>query len=299
MKRYGDVLKELIKQNDNFFILTAENMGPIYYIMEEVKNNYLDVGISEQTMMGIATGLALRGRVPVAHAMSSFLLMRPFEFIRTDIGYGKLNVKLVGTSAGFLSERNGMTHQCIEDISLMRNIPNMNIYAPSDNDDMIKMEEVIFKDKKSCYLRYNDMTANYCHEPFEIGKAEKIGEGTDIVLITCGMMFKETLDLKEKLEQNGKKVTLINLRTIMPIDETTILESIKKCKETVIIEDHIRYGGVYNIICEILVKNKVIANIKHIALNKSFKPAGLNEILTNEGFSSEKMLECILKKENG
>jgi transketolase len=107
MLRYGDVVKELIQKDDRFFVLTSENLGPLYYIMDDIKENYLDTGIAEQTMISMATGLAKRGRIPIAHALSTFLLLRPYEFIRTDIGIGNLPVKLVGSLSGFLSEGNG------------------------------------------------------------------------------------------------------------------------------------------------------------------------------------------------
>ena len=293
--RYGDVLKKKIEEDNRFFVLTAENMGPIYYIIDDIKENYLDVGISEQTMIGIAVGLALRGRIPVVHAMSSFLLMRPFEFIRTDIGYGNLNIKLVGTAAGFLSEKNGPTHQCIEDISLMKNIPNMHVYAPADNDDMTKMEKKILEENMPSYLRYNDMEVEYSHEEFEIGKAEVIGKGKDIAIITYGTMFKECLKLKRELEKRKIGVTLLNLRTIIPIDEKRILEVADYCDKIIVVEDHFEFGGCYEQICEILFKNKKMKDILAINLKNYFKAGSLEDVIKNEGFSVKDLIKKIDK----
>lgn len=288
--RYGNILEEKIKEDKRYFILTAENMGPIYYIIDSVKDNYLDVGIAEQSMIGIASGLALRGRIPVVHAMSSFLLMRPFEFIRTDIGYGNLNVKLVGTASGFLSEKNGATHQCIEDISIMKNIPNMHIYAPADNDDMLKMERKILEEVGPSYLRYNDMKGDYMHEPFEIGKAEVIGKGKDLAIITYGIMFSKCKKLMEELEKQGYKITLVNLRTIEPIDEITLIKVFKECKKLMIVEDHFEFGGCYNILCQLLVKNKMVKEILPINLKYYFKPSDLESVMEYEGFSVQNLL---------
>lgn len=294
MNRYGDVLKELIAKNNKYFVLTAENMGPIYYIMDDIMENYLDVGIAEQTMVGIATGLALRGRVPVVHAMASFLLMRAFEFIRTDIGYGKLNVKLVGTAAGFLSEKNGATHQCIEDIALMHCIPEMHIYAPADNDDMIKMERIIMEEENACYLRYNDTQTDYVHKPFSIGKAEIIGKGLDYTVITYGIMFSTAMKVKEMLEATGKTVTLLNLRTIVPWDEQGIIDSIKDARCIVVIEDHLAYGGVSTMLSELMVQKGIIGEFRAFNLHGYFKPAFLDNILAYEKLSAEFIYNSIV-----
>ena len=293
MKRYGDILKELILEVNNYYVLTAENMGPIHYIIDDIRDNYLDVGIAEQAMVGIAAGLAIRGRVAVVHAMASFLLMRAFEFVRTDIGYGKLNVKLVGTVAGLLSEKNGATHQCVEDIALMRCIPNMHIYAPADNDDMSKMERVIMKENNACYLRYNDTLSNYNHEPFSIGKAEIIGDGKDYVIITYGIMFLTAMRVKDMLEASGKTVTLVNLRSIVPWDEQMIISAIRNAGIIVVIEDHLAYGGVSTMLSELIVQRRITGIFYAFNLQGYFKPGSLVDILDYEKLSAESIYDRI------
>lgn len=293
MKHYGNTLKELILEDNNYYVLTAENMGPIYYIIDDIRDNYLDVGIAEQTMVGIATGLAIRGRIPVIHAMASFLLMRAFEFIRTDIGYGKLNVKLVGTAAGLLSEKNGVTHQCVEDIALMRCIPDMHIYAPADDDDMNKMERVIMKEDNACYLRYNDFLSDYNHEPFSIGKAEIIGDGRDYAIITYGIMFSTAMKVKEILETSGKTVILVNLRSIVPWDEQGIISAIKNVGKIVVIEDHLSYGGVSTMLSELIVQQKITGMFYTFNLHGYFKPGSLVDILDYERLSAEYIYDSI------
>lgn len=290
-KRYGDILKDLIVQTGKYYVLTAENMGPVYYIVDKIKDNYLDVGIAEQTMIGMASGLALRGKVPVVHAMSSFLLMRAYEFIRTDIGCGHLNVKLVGTAAGLLSEKNGVTHQCIEDIAIMHCIPDMHIFAPADNDDMLKMERTIMEEDNACYLRYNDTESTYEHEPFVIGKAEVIGDGEDFAIITYGFMFSESLKLKQLLKLNGKTVKLVNLRSISPIDEKSLLNVINSTKIVVVIEDHLPYGGVSTMICELMTKHGISKEVKCFNLTHYFRPGSTKEILDYEKLSAECVYE--------
>lgn len=287
MKRYGDIIKDLIVQDNRYYVLTAENMGPIYYIMDDIRDNYLDVGIAEQNMLGVAAGLAIRGRIPIVHAMSSFLVMRAFEFIRTDIGYGNLNVKLVGTAAGLLSEKNGATHQCVEDIALMHSIPNMHIYAPADNDDMIKMQKAILKEDNPSYMRYNDSIAKYEHADFTVGKSEVIGNGKDFVIITYGIMFATALELKELLHSEGSDVTLINLRAIVPLDEETIVETVKRTKSVVVIEDHLEYGGVSTMLRELLYSKHILKDLYSFSLKNYFKPGDISSVLCNEGLSAE------------
>lgn len=294
MKRYGDILKELILEDNKYYVLTAENMGPIYYIMDDIRDNYLDVGIAEQTMVGAAAGLALRGRVPVVHAMASFLLMRAFEFIRTDIGYGKLNVKLVGTAAGFLSEKNGPTHQSVEDIALMRCIPGMHIYAPADNDDMLKMERAIMMEDNACYLRYNDAQSDYEHDPFFIGKAEIIGNGTDYAIITYGIMFSTALKVKKMLEAAGRHVTMVNLRSIVPWDEEGIFHAIRDVEHIVVIEDHLAYGGASTMLSELMVQRGIAGKLHALNLQGYFRPGSFENILAYEKLSAESIYDRII-----
>lgn len=294
VERYGEILKQLVLKDNKYYVLTAENMGPIYYIINDIKENYLDVGIAEQTMVGVAAGLALRGRVPVLHAMASFLLMRAFEFIRTDIGYGKLNVKLVGTAAGILSEKNGATHQCVEDIALMHCIPDMHIYAPADNDDLIKMERIIMEENNACYLRYNDIQSDYNHAPFHIGKAEFIGDGVDYTIITYGVMFSTAMKVKRKLEAIGNGVTLINLRTIVPWDKQGIINSIKNSRHIIVIEDHLAYGGVSTMLSELIVQQGVTGKFQAFNLHGYFQPGSQEKILEHEKLSAEAIYDRII-----
>src|SRR5690606_39763980 len=147
---YEQKLLELVQKDERIVVLTAENRAAIRNLPSKIKDRFIDVGIAEQTMIGMAAGLALRGRIPIVHALSTFLTMRAFEFIRTDIGIANLPVKLVGADPGFLSEANGLTHQAIEDISIMRGIPGMNINRKSTrlNSSHVKISYAVFCLKK-------------------------------------------------------------------------------------------------------------------------------------------------------
>src|SRR5262249_19410270 len=149
----------------------------------------------EQTLVGVSAGLALRGRIPVAHALAAFLTMRAFEFIRTDVGLPRLPVKLVGGIPGLLSEANGPTHQALEDVALMRTIPNLGVFCPADEEDLLLGLEKVFRSEQPFYVRFNGRRAAVSHRKnFEIGRAEQVRDGRDIAVLVYGTLFREALE---------------------------------------------------------------------------------------------------------
>ena len=292
---YEQLLLQLIQNDNRFFVLTSENRSMMRNLPPKFKDNFIDCGIAEQTMVGIASGLALRGRIPIAHALATFLTMRPFEFIRTNIGIANLPVKIVGSISGFLSDANGPTHQALEDVSIMRGIPNMNVFCPADENDMMKGLPKIFPYDSPFYIRFNPVKALVEHGEFEIGKAEVFGNGEDVAILVYGFLFSQAFKAKEILESKGLSVRLINVRTPKPIDEATILEAVNECKLIVTLEDHFITGGLHSILAEVLLKHKKTADVLPLALmNKWFKPGLLNNVLDYEGFTAEKITEAIL-----
>jgi transketolase len=277
-------------------ILTAENRAAIRNLPNQIGDRFIDTGITEQTLIGVSAGLALRGRIPVSHALACFLTMRAFEFIRTDVGIADLPVKLIGGFAGFLSEANGPTHQAIEDVSIMRGIPNVNVFCPADEQDMMIGLKKVLESPKPFYIRYNNLPPVYEHsESFEIGKAEVVSEGKDVTILVYGVLFKQAMEAKAILEAKGKSVGLINLRTLKPIDEDVILKAAANSKLLVTLEDHFITGGLFTIIAEIFLKNTFMCDVLPVALNdKWFKPALINDVLEYEGFTSEKIAGRIL-----
>jgi len=298
--RYEDYLYKLIKSDERFFILTAENRAAIRNLPQRIPNNFLDTGIMEQTMVGVAAGLALRGRIPIIHALAAFLTMRAFEFIRTDIGIAKLPVKIVGSVAGFLSEANGPTHQAIEDISLMRGIPNVNIFCPADEEDMLICLNQILYSPSPFYIRFNSASAQYKHSKnFDIGKAEIISEGKDITFLTYGFMFSEVLKIKEILEKQGYSVGVINLRTLKPIDISVIVKVLTNSNYIFTVEDHFLTGGLFSIVAEIALNYKLKANVFPFAFSdKWFKPSLLRHSMEYEKMSADEITKTILNKIN-
>jgi transketolase len=292
---YEQKLLELIQNDDRIIVMTAENRAAMRNLPSKIGDRFIDAGIAEQTMVGMAAGLALRGRIPLVHALSTFLTMRAFEFIRTDIGIGKLPVKLVGFVPGFLSEANGPTHQAIEDISIMRGIPDMNIFCPSDEEDLLIGLEKVVDSPYPTYIRYNNLTPSVKHNrDFEIGKAEIISEGRDVVIISYGILLKHAIEAAKLLKLEGKSVGIINLRTVFPIDRKMIIKACRDSFLVVTLEDHFQTGGLYSILSEIIVEEEVMCNVLPIALkNKWFKPALLPDVLEYEKFTGEAIAEKI------
>ena len=292
---YEELLKQTALNDDRFIVMTAENRALVRTLPAVLKGRFIDTGITEQTMIGAAAGLALRGRIPVVHALASFLTMRAFEFIRTDAGIPNLPLKLSSFIPGFLSDGNGATHQAIEDISLMRGIPNMTVFAAADEDDLVKMLPQIWALPNPSYVRICTRPPQYQHENFEIGKAEVISEGSDVTILTYGFMFEQCLIAKEILESEGLSVGLLNMRSLKPVDEAAILKVVKNSEMLVTVEDHFQTGGLYSILAAVLLKNQKTTKVLPIALEaKWFKPARLNEVLEYEGFTGKQIVERIL-----
>src|SRR6201992_2647149 len=221
---YEELLTEIALQDDRYVVMTAENRALVRNIPGKLGSRFIDTGITEQTMIGAAAGLALRGRIPVVHALASFLSMRAFEFIRTDAGIPSLPVKLSAFIPGLLSDANGPTHQAIEDISIMRGIPNMTVFAPADEDDLVKMLPEIWQSADPAYTRINTRKTAHIHAPFELGKAEVISKGADVTILTYGLLFEQALIATEILKEEGLSAGLINMRRLKPGDEQAVLE---------------------------------------------------------------------------
>lgn len=286
-KTYEDVLLRLVETDERFLVLTAENRSAIHHLPAKIGPRFIDFGIAEQTMIGAAAGLALRGRIPVVHALATFLTLRAFEFIRTDVGIAHLPVKLVGTFTGFGSEANGPTHQSLEDVALMRGIPGMNVWCPADEEDLLLGLATVLLDPAPCYIRYQAGKPMVAHDAgFDIGKAEVWREGTDVTLLTYGGLFGECVKAASLLGDDGLSVGLINMRMLKPVDADAILAAARGSKLLVTVEDHFQTGGLYSIVAETLLAHGTTAQVLPMALNERwFKPALLHDVLAYEGFN--------------
>ena len=285
---YGELLEQTALADDRLVVMTAENRALIRNLPAVLGLRFIDTGITEQTLIGAAAGLALRGRIPVVHALATFLTLRAFEFIRTDVGIGQLPVKLSGFVPGFLSDGNGPTHQAIEDVSLMRGIPGMTVFAPADEADMLAMLPAIWASPAPAYVRINTRPGTYAHAPFEMGKAEIVAEGTDVTILTYGMLFEQTLVARELLQAQGKSVGLVNLRSLKPVDEAALLHVARRGSLIVTVEDHFVTGGLYSILAEVLLRHQLTARVLPLALEERwYRPGHLSAVLEHEGFTGQ------------
>ncbi len=292
---YEELLTQIALSDERFIVMTAENRALVRNIPAKLGNRFIDTGITEQTMIGAAAGLALRGRIPVVHALASFLSMRAFEFVRTDAGIPNLPVKLSSFIPGFLSDGNGPTHQALEDISLMRGIPNMTVFAPADEQDLVEMLPQIWQHASPSYMRINTRKTDYQHSPFQFGKAEVISKGADVTILTYGLLFEQALVAVEILKNEGMSVGLVNMRSLKPVDEQAIINATQNSALTVTLEDHFLTGGLYSIVAEVLLKHELTAKVLPFALNEHwFKPTLLPNVLEYEGFTGKQIAEKIL-----
>ena len=304
MKNYEQTLLELMAADERIIVMTAENRAAIRNLPNLSPDRFIDTGITEMTMVGAAAGLALRGRVPVLHALATFLTLRAFEFVRTDVGIGNLPVKLVGSVPGFLSDGNGPTHQAIEDVALMRGIPHMQVFCPADEQDMLLGLPHILSSPNPTYMRFNGLKPVIDHDPhFEIGRAEvrrtseSASHRDDVAILVYGMLFSQAWEARARLEAEGLSVRLINVRTPKPIDEEAVLRAARETNLLVTLEDHFLTGGLYSIVAETLLRHGETADVLPFALDERwFRPALLNDVLTYEGFTGEQVAARILER---
>lgn len=295
---YQEALQEVVLADDRYVVMTAENRAAIRGLPSLLGQRFIDTGIAEQTMVGAAAGLALRKRVPIAHALATFLTMRAFEFIRTDVGIPGLPVKLVGGVPGFLSEANGPTHQAVEDVALMRGIPNMGVFCPADELDLVIGLRQVLESPAPFYIRHNPLPAVVDHDlAFQIGRAEIFSDGADVAILVYGMLFREALAARELLEASGVSVRLVNLRTVKPIDERAIVRAAEETSLLVTLEDHFLTGGLFSIVAEILLRRQRTAPILPLALEgRWFQPALLDQLLEHEEFTGPQIAEKIWQR---
>lgn len=299
MKNYEQTLLELAQADERVVVMTAENRAAIRNLPNLLPGRFIDTGITEQTMVGAAAGLALRGRIPVLHALATFLTLRAFEFVRTDVGIGNLPVKLVGGVPGFLSDGNGPTHQAIEDVSLMRGIPGFHVFCPADEEDLVLGLPAIVNSPYPTYIRHNALKppAGIEHAPFEIGRAEQLSDGDDVSILVYGFLLREAWEAKARLETEGVSVRLINVRMPKPIDVEAVLSAARETSLLVTLEDHFLTGGLFSIVSEVLTRHGETADVLPIALEEHwFKPALLPDVLRHEGFTGEQIAARILER---
>ncbi len=280
---YGEKLAELGEKNSNIVVLDADlsTATKTNIFAKKFPDRFINVGIAEQNMMGIAAGLSTFGKIPFASTFAAFAAGRSYDQIRNSIAYPKLNVKICATHAGITVGEDGATHQMIEDISLMRTMPNMKVMCTSDDIQTRWAVEEISKIEGPVYLRLCRLATPIIYQekqPFEFGKGIQIGDGTDGTIIATGVTVSEALKAQELLEQRGIYVRVVDIHTIKPIDKELIVKCAKETKKIVTVEDHSIIGGLGSAVCEILSKNYPV-KVERLGIEDTFGRSGKAEEL--------------------
>ena len=300
---YGEALLELGKKHEDVVVLDADlsTATKTSIFAKEFPNRFFDIGIAEQNMMGTAAGFATCGKVPYVSTFAMFAAGRAFEQIRNSICYPKLNVKICATHSGITVGEDGATHQCIEDIALMRAIPNMTVMSVCDDYETKWAVESIYKIKGPVYLRLARLETPIIYDEnqkFEIGKAIEIGNGKDATIFATGVTVNEAIIAKELLKTKGINARVIDIHTIKPIDEEMIIKCAKETKVLVSIEDHNIIGGLGSSIAEVLA-SKSPAKLIRLGIQDPFGRSGkAEELMEKYGIVSKNIVEAIEKNGN-
>lgn len=254
---YGEALVKLGEENKEVVVLDADlsSATKTKLFAERFPERFFNVGIAEQDLMGTAAGLSTFGKIPFASTFAMFAAGRAYDQIRNSICYPNMNVKIGATHAGITVGEDGATHQMLEDISLMRGLPNMTVLSPSDDVQTKWAVEVASKIEGPVYLRLSRLATPIIYEEnetFEIGKAKQIGEGTEATIFATGVTVAEALKAQEVLAQKGVQVRVVDMFTIKPIDTEIIIKSAKETKRIITVEDHSVIGGLGTAVCEVL-----------------------------------------------
>ena len=293
---YGEALKELGGINKDIVVLDADLSGSTKtsVFKEAYPDRFFNAGISEQSLMGTAAGLAAAGKTPFASTFAVFASGRAFEIIRNSICYPKLNVKIAATHAALTVGEDGATHQSIEDLSLMRSLPNMVVLNPADGVETKKCIQKAAEYKGPVYIRLGRSKVPVIFEEdydFQIGKGAMLKDGKDVTIIATGIMVAKALEAREFLEKEGISARVINISTIKPIDKDIIIKAAKETKGIVTAEEHSIIGGLGSAVAEVVVENCPV-KVERIGVNDTFGESGTGEALLEKyGLTAENICE--------
>lgn len=300
---YGKALLELIEKNPKVIALDADvaKSTRTIWVKEKFPENFLDVGISEQDLVGTAAGLALGGMLPFTSTYGVFMTGRAWDQIRTTVCYNELNVKIAGAHAGISVGPDGATHQALEDVALMRVLPHMTVVVPCDAEETRKATLAIAKKIGPCYIRFGREAVSVvtdANTPFELGKAQTFREGKDVAIIANGAMVYEALTAAEILAKENISAEVINLHTVKPIDKDAIISAAKKCGRIVTAEEHQIFGGMGSAVAEVLSQNYPVP-LEMVAVKDTFGESGQpQELMDAYGLNAETICQATKKLMN-
>ena len=296
---YGAELVALGAEYPNLIVMDADLAGATKTGMfkKAYPDRFFDCGIAEGNMMGIAAGLATTGKIPVVSSFAMFAAGRAYEQIRNSIGYPKLNVKIGATHAGISVGEDGATHQCNEDIALMRAIPGMVVINPSDDVEARAAVKAAYEYYGPVYLRFGRLAVPVVNDPetykFELGKGVVLREGKDVVIFATGLEVAETLEAAEKLAADGIEAKVINIHTIKPIDKELIVSAAKEAGKVVTVEEHSVIGGLGSAVCDVL-SEEAPTKVMKIGVNDVFGESGpALELIKKYGLDADSIYEKV------
>jgi transketolase len=297
---YGDALVELGKKNKNIMVLCADLVEStrVDKFKKKFPKQFVEIGVAEQNLVTVASGLAAMGKIPFVSSYAMFCPGRCWEQIRTTICYNNQNVKIIGAHAGVSVGPDGATHQALEDIAIMRSLPNMIVIVPADYEQTKKATLAIARYKGPTYMRFaREKTPQFTtsRTPFKIGVAQVLKEGKDVCIIAAGPVVYECLVAAESLREKGINAMVINSHTIKPLDEKTILSAAKKCKCVITVEEAQIIGGLGGAVAELL-SEKYPTELKRIGVRDHYGESGSpDELLKKFGFDANSIFKSVLK----
>lgn len=297
---YGKKLVELGEENPDIVVLDADLSGSTRtgWFAKKFPERFINVGIAEQNLIGVAAGLSLTGKIPFASSFAMFATGRCWEQIRNTVCYPRLNVKVVATHSGITVGEDGATHQALEDLSIMRAIPGMNVIVPADSTTTSKMIEELVKYNGPCYMRMNRSATPVFYETeesvadFHIGGSNKLVKGTDVTVIACGTMVAHSVEAAELLKKEGISAAVIDMYSIKPIDKQAILDAAQLTGAIVTAEEHSVVGGLGSAVCEVVCADKPVP-VKMIGVQGTFGESGTpDELLEKYGLMPEDIVKA-------
>ena len=296
---YGNALAELGAEHKDVVVLDADLAAATKtgVFKKAFPERFIDCGIAESNMMGVAAGLATTGLVPFASSFAMFAAGRAFEQVRNSIGYPHLNVKIGATHAGISVGEDGATHQCNEDIALMRTIPGMVVISPADDVEAKAAVKAAYEHQGPVYLRFGRLAVPVINDrpdyKFEIGKGVVLREGKDLTIIATGLPVSNCLEAAEKLAADGIDAKVINIHTIKPLDEDLVVAAAKETGKVVTVEEHSVIGGLGSAVCDVLAE-KAPTKVMKIGINDTFGESGpAVELLKKYGLDTDSIYEKI------
>ncbi|MBQ1388186.1 MAG: transketolase family protein [Clostridia bacterium] len=298
---FGEALCELAKTNDDIVVLDADLAAATKtsIFKKAYPDRFIDCGIAEGNMMGVAAGLAACGKIPFAASFAMFATGRAFEQIRNSIAYPKLNVKIAGSHAGISTGEDGATHQCLEDIAIMRAIPNMTVINPSDHYEMIGAVKAALELDGPVYIRLGRLAVESVNNnddyKFELGKGITLREGSDVTIIATGLLVREAVIAADNLKAQGVDARVINIHTIKPIDEDIIVKAAKETGKIITFEEHNTIGGLGDAVASV-VAQKFPVQVKKCGIEDRFGYSGpAKELLEIFGCTAEGVERQVLE----